>query len=252
MIITIDVGNSFIKFARFKGKNINRQHRLLTPAISTPTLKTALGRMLRPKERFKVEAIVICSVVPSATKKLKSYLRNNVTAKVYEVTKELPIAIKNLYRNPRQVGQDRLVNAFAAKQNYRLPCVIVDFGTALTFDIISRNGSYAGGLIFPGLEASLARLISSAALLPKRFRLASPPREFPGKDTCASINAGVIWGYSCLIDGVIGKISRRLKSRPFVVATGGMSRLIAPYCKSIDEINPDLTFEGLRLIYKKS
>jgi type III pantothenate kinase len=252
MIIVIDIGNSRIKFGRFDGKALVRQAKLSTPKFSRAGLKKILTNLLRPKKETAVKAIVICSVVPKIGKRLKTYLRDYFPAGIYQVSKDLAVPIRNLYRYPQQVGQDRLVNAFAAKEKYPCPSVVVDFGTALTFDIISRAGSYAGGLIFPGLEISLARLLKTAALLPTRFKL--PPRggKLLARDTASSIAGGIIWGYSCLIDGIVQKVSRRLGSRPFVVATGGMADRIAPYCKKIKRIDLNLTLDGLRLIYESS
>jgi len=156
--------------------------------------------------------------------------------------------IKNLYRRPRQVGQDRLVNAYAGLKIYGAPLVIVDFGTAVTFDAVSKHREYLGGMILPGLKISLSTLHEKTALLPK-IRLARPP-EFIGRDTRRSMLSGIIFGFAGLTDKLAQELRKALGNNTKIIGTGGDINLIYRYCKSIDIIDAELTLKGLRLTYE--
>ncbi|MFZ2602788.1 MAG: type III pantothenate kinase, partial [Candidatus Omnitrophota bacterium] len=149
---------------------------------------------------------------------------------------------------PSQVGQDRLVNAYAGLTLYGAPLVVVDFGTAITFDVISKNGAYLGGMILPGLRISLAALSQQTALLPL-VKLCNP-KELIGRDTKYSILSGIIYGYAALTDGMIGKIKRKIGKNALVISTGGNANLVSKYCTEITKIDGDLTLMGLNFIYR--
>jgi type III pantothenate kinase len=160
------------------------------------------------------------------------------------------VPVENLYRCPRQAGQDRLVNAYAAIALYGTPLVVVDFGTAITFDVISKKGKYRGGMILPGLQASLDILAQRTALLPK-VNLSSPG-EFIGRDSRNGMLSGIIYGYAGLTKELIRQIRQRIGKGALAIGTGGNINLMRRYCRIFDKIDRDLTLRGLYLIYKRT
>jgi type III pantothenate kinase len=156
------------------------------------------------------------------------------------------VPIKNLYRNPEQVGQDRLVNAFAGLIFYGVPLIIIDFGTAVTFDVVSNKKEYLGGIITPGLNTSLKALAEHTALLPKTNL--EKPRELIGRDTKASMLSGIVYGMSCLVDDLILRLKLKLGKSTKVIGTGGDIALIKPYCRRIDIQDKDIALRGICLL----
>lgn len=155
-----------------------------------------------------------------------------------------------LYDNPKEVGADRIANAVAAYERYQQALVVIDFGTAITFDVISASGEYVGGLIFPGVQISLDALFLKAAKLP-RVELEKPTRVV-GRDTISSIQSGIMYGYAGLVDSIVEKIEREMKVKAIVVATGGLAGGIAGETSCIKEVIPDLTLEGLRILFERN
>lgn len=206
---------------------------------------TFLKKLIR---KHRIENAIVCSVVPDATRTLEIDLINLLHKTPVILGKNLKIPLKNLYRYPKQVGQDRLVNAYAAVRLYRAPAIIIDFGTAITFDVVSAKKEYRGGMIIPGLGISLDTLAEKTALLPK-IKLGKPC-ELIGRDTRNSILSGIIYGYSTLTDGLIRKLKAKINNKPVVIGTGGNINLIADYCREIDKIDINLTLKGLFLISK--
>lgn len=193
---------------------------------------------------------IICSVVPTVTGILASDLEKILSIRPYIIGKDLKVPIKNLYRKPKQVGQDRLVNAYAGVKLYGLPVIVIDFGTAITFDAISKESEYLGGMILPGLQISLDVLHERTALLPK-VKL-NKPNGFIGKDTKNSMLCGIIYGFASLTDDLSERIKFKIGRNAKVIGTGGNINLIKKYCRNIDIIDRDLTLKGLRSIYKKN
>lgn len=241
MLLAIDIGNTNISFGIFKGIRLVRRFDIPTKSYSSQKLKPRLAR-------FKLDDCLICSVVPKMTGRLQKDTKNSLGKSVYILGKDLPVPIKNLYRFPKQVGQDRLVNAFAATVKYGTPLIAIDFGTATTFDVVSRKKEYLGGMILPGLEISLEALSRHAALLPK-IKLKAPA-EFIGRDTKNSMLSGLIYGFSALTDELVARIKEKIGGKAKVIATGGNIALFAKFCKNIDFIEKELTLNGLALIYK--
>jgi len=213
-----------------------------------PTTLAASWTELR--RRFKarlagarVERAIICSVVPKMTRVLPGVLRELGIRPVALVGRDVRVPLVNRYRYPKQVGQDRLVGAFAAWETYKKDCIVCDFGTAITIDVVTKKGSYLGGVIAPGLDISLDALATRTALLPK-VELKEPP-EFLGRDTANSIRSGVLFGCVALCDGLVTQLKRQYAPKALVVATGGASRLIAKHARSIDRLRPHLVLEGL-------
>ena len=194
-----------------------------------------------------VDNIVICSVVPKVTVVLKKGLLRLLGRRPYIIGKDLVVPLKNLYRNPKQVGQDRLVNAYAAVMLYKAPLIVVDFGTAVTFDVISKDREYLGGMILPGLAISLDTLAERTALLPK-VKL-DKPKEFIGRDTKTSMLSGIVYGFAALTDDLARRIKDKIGRQAKLIATGGNISLIARHCRSIDKIDRDLTLKGLSFIF---
>ena len=240
MLLAVDIGNTNISFGVFKGNKLVKRSDI-------PTRKYTIGNLKKSLGRIALDDSIICSVVPAVSHRLKTDLRKLLNKQPYCLGEHVKVPIKNLYRNPKQVGADRLVNAFAGVKLYGAPLVVVDFGTAITFDVISKNKEYLGGLILPGLKISLDALAEETALLP-RIKL-EKPREFIGRDTRNSMLSGIIYGFATLVDNLTEKLKGRISRNTKVIGTGGNIELIKKYCNNIDKIDRDLTLKGLNLIY---
>ena len=243
MLLAVDIGNTNIHNGIFK-KNI------LKKTFKIPTYSKDLRRQyfkkIKPYLR-DIECVIIVSVVPKALKEVRYALRKMLNKKILVVGKDIASGVKNLYRYPAQVGPDRLVNARAAYELYGKGAIIVDFGTAITIDVINKNKEYIGGVIAPGVEISLNALSERASLLPK-VKI-KKPKGILGKETKESMINGAVYGFSSLCDGIVKRLKVHSKKSK-VIATGGLSPFLGPYCKSIDKIDPELTLKGLRLILK--
>lgn len=241
MLLAVDIGNTNITCGIFKGARLIKRFALPTRRYSLKALKKNLSGA-------DIDAGIICSVVPTATNILKKGLTGFLGRSPYIIGKDIRVPIKNLYRCPGQVGQDRLVNAYAAGEFFGVPLVAVDFGTAITLDVVSSKKEYLGGMIIPGLRISLEGLYEHAALLP--CIKPGPPPEFIGRDTRNSILSGVVYGFALLVDGFIAKIRKSLGMRLKVVGTGGNIAFMRSYCQQLKTIDPDLTLKGLNLLYR--
>ena len=236
--LLIDVSNSFTKIAASSEKKLGFTVRLPTPQLNA----RSLGKLLR---EHHARRIVVCSVVPKKNALIrKAAGKNPVTF----VSAKSVLGVGVDYPEPELIGADRLANAAAVAEIYGCPAVVVDFGTAVTFDVVSAERSYIGGVIAPGLEAMTSYLYNRTALLPK-LTLAEPRRAV-GKSTRAAMMSGAIFGYRGLVKEILARISQEVfggkKAR--VVATGGYARLIAKKLPEIDAVHPHLTLEGLRII----
>jgi type III pantothenate kinase len=152
--------------------------------------------------------------------------------------------------NPREVGADRLVNAVAAYERLGGPCIVVDFGTAITYDVVGGAGEYIGGIIAPGVEISMEALTARAAAIP-RIDLTAP-RALIGKSTVEAIRSGVIFGFASQVDGILGRLREELGDEADAIATGGLANTVVPYCDAIDDIDQELTLTGLRIIWERN
>lgn len=240
MLLAIDIGNTNITFGLFKADKIIR-------SFSLPTQDYTLNKLMRKLRKFKIDDAIVCSVVPKTTRKIEKDLRDFLGKQPYIIGKNIAVPIKNLYLNPKAVGQDRLVNAYAGIKLYGAPLVVIDFGTAVTFDVISRKKEYLGGLILPGLGISLEALNQRTALLPK-IKL-EEPSAFIGRDTKSSMLSGIVYGFSALTDSLVARIKDKLGKKIKAIATGGNINLIAKYCRRLDGKDVHLTLKGLNMLF---
>ena len=237
--LLIDISNSFTKLALASRKRIARPSRIATNKLTA----AYLGGFIK---RRKIDMFVVCSVVPKKNREVKSAAR---TTKILWLGPHVKLGVGIKYPSPKTIGADRLANAAAVAALYGAPAIVVDFGTAVTFDIVSAEKKYIGGVIAPGLEAMTNFLYQRTALLP---RLAlREPRSAIGKSTIEAMMAGAIFGYRGLVKEVIARIkaeafprSRRVR----IVGTGGYADLIAAELPEIEAIHPHLTLEGLRIV----
>lgn len=242
MLLAIDIGNTSIHSGIFNKKVLKKTFRISAHSAS---LAKEYRLKLRPYAG-KVDSVIITSVVPGALESIEKVIKKIIKKDCVVVGRDADSGIKNLYLNPRQVGTDRLVNARAAYELYGGECVIVDFGTAITIDIVNKKKQYIGGVIAPGPGISLWALSEKTALLPKVA--IKKPKGILGRETKESMLAGIVYGFSSLCDGIANKLKKKYCRNAKVVITGGFSELIGPYCESADKIDADLTLKGLRLI----
>ncbi len=241
MLLCVDIGNTSISLGWF------RNHRLIGRCSIPTKNRRNFAQLKKIILSHKIKDAIICSVVPWATKAVEQDILKLLGQKPYVLGKGITAPIKNLYHNPGQVGQDRLVAAFAASKIYGAPVIVVDFGTATTFDVVSQKGEYLGGVIFPGVGMSLAALSERTALLPLvRFK---KPSGIVGRDTRASILSGINYGFGSLADELITRISQQLKQKFSVVFTGGFAPAIAGYSRLVHKIDVNLVLKGLQLVY---
>jgi type III pantothenate kinase len=246
LLLAIDVGNTNTVFALYRERQALGQWRISTMRERTADeYAAALTQLMALKgyTQEEVGAAVISSVVPQALNPLKSMCREffNCTARV--VGEDLRVTIPVLIDNPEEVGADRLVNAVAAHGRYRGPLIVVDFGTATTFDVIDEEGRYCGGVIATGINLSLEVLHRAAAKLP-RVAVERPPRVI-GRSTVTAMQSGVFWGYVSMVEGVVARIKAEFGAEMKVIATGGLAGLFADATEVIEEVDRDLTVAGL-------
>ena len=197
-----------------------------------------------------IDGIIISTVVPPVLPTFITLCRDHFGKTPLVVDPGIKTGMPVLYDNPREVGADRIVNAVAAFKRVKGACIVVDFGTATTFDVISAKGEYIGGAIAPGIVISLEALFKRAAKLPRVEVI--EPKQVIGKNTVGSMQSGVFYGYVGLVDGIVRQIQRELGSTPTVIATGGLAELIAPTSETIDDVDQGLTLTGLRLLYERN
>lgn len=246
MILAIDIGNTTTNFGVFDKGKLASQFSVGTQSNRTPdelTLQLKALAKTRHLHLARARQIIICSVVPRMLSVLAESLRSLDAIPQVVVGQDIKVPLKNKYTYPEQVGQDRLVGAYAAWKGYKKDCIVADFGTAITIDLVSGKGAYLGGVIAPGLEISLEALATRTALLPK-VELKEPP-ELLGKDTANSIRSGLLYGCVALTDGLVTQLKRKYAPKAVVLATGGASALIAKHSKTIDHLKPHLVLEGL-------
>jgi type III pantothenate kinase len=253
VLLVVDVGNTQTHIGTFEGATLLEHWRFATVRESTADeLGAALRSLLalRGMSLEQIDASIVSSTVPQLrpewTGMAQRYLGHEMPVVGPGVKTGMPIR----YDNPREIGPDRLVNAVAGYERMGGPCVVVDFGTAVTHDIVSADGEYIGGVIFPGVEISLEALSERAAAL---FKIdLTPPRGPVGKSTVEAIRAGMLYGYAGMVDAIVARLREELGPAMRTLATGGHADAIVPYCTSIAEVDDLLTLTGLRLIWDRN
>ncbi|MDH4194322.1 MAG: type III pantothenate kinase [Nitrospirota bacterium] len=252
MLLAIDIGNSQIVCGVFREKTLISHWRLSTDQSKTPDEYSIILRSLLQYNNVRPEDILGCivsSVVPPLTHVFDMLAQSLLGQQPLVVTSACPHGLTLRYDNPEEIGTDRLVNAAAAFALYQRYLIIVDFGTATTFCTITQQGEYLGGAIAPGLKSAADTLHVKTAKLPK-VDLAIP-KSVIGRDTSTSMQAGIMYGYSGLVDEIVRRIQHEIGQSTLVIATGGLAQTIIPISHTIQEVRPHLTLEGLSLLYER-
>jgi type III pantothenate kinase len=254
MLLVIDVGNTNTVLGLYDGEHLIHDWRIRTVVDHTVDeygmLIYNLYKTSRIDSHKTIKDIIISCVVPPMLNILEPLCQKYFNVKPLIVGPGVKTGMSIFYDNPKEVGADRIVNAVAGFEKYKQDLIIVDFGTATTFDYVSRKGEYMGGCIAPGIMISSEALFERAAKLP-RVEL-SKPKTVVGKDTVSSMQAGIMYGYAGLVDGICERIKAEVKSDPLVIGTGGLARIVAPETRSIKVVDDMLTLEGLRIIYLRN
>ena len=252
MLIAIDIGNTNVVIGIYQNNELIAHWRLSSQIARTRDECWILLNSLLNSNAIDIKQIqggIISSVVPNLTSTFIQVLEDYFQMQPVIVNSDLNIDLKILYNDPRAVGADRICNAVAGFHLFGGPLVILDFGTATTFDVVSENNEYLGGIIAPGIELTASILHQRAARLPKVELIF--PTFVIGKTTESSIQAGLMFGTVELINGLISRIEKELGTTVKTVATGGLAKLVTPYTNKVEWIEPLLTLEGLRLIYEQ-
>jgi len=253
MLLAIDVGNTNTVIGVFDGKAQAGSWRIRTLEDSTADeYWIMLRNLLATTETTAadIDGVIIACVVPPLIGALEELCSSYLNVRPLFVGPGMKTGMPIRYDSPREVGADRIVNAVAAYEKYGCELIAVDFGTATTFDYINKAGEYEGGCIAPGVKIAAEALFHQASKL-FRVELVAPPKVI-AKDTTSAIQSGIMYGYASLVDGILARMFEELGTRPKVVATGGLARVIAQQTWHIDEIDADLTMEGLRILYQRN
>lgn len=254
MLLTIDCGNTNTVFAVYDGETPRGEWRIATDARRTAdeyAVWLVQLMSLRDLRREHVDGAVVATVVPGALFPLKTLCRRYFDADPLVVGEPgVELGIKVLLDNPSEVGADRLVNAVAAHARYPGDLILIDFGTATTFDVVNAKGDYVGGAIAPGINLSIEALHMAAAQLP-RIGVKKPPSVI-GKSTVPAMQSGVYWGYVGLIEGLVARMTDEIGAKPTVIATGGLAPLFMDATPIINHLDADLTVRGLVAIWRKN
>ena len=254
MLLTIDVGNTETDIGVFQGERLVKTWRMGTGRRRTPDELALLfgGFLAQEGLSFtqQITGVAIASVVPDQTQSLREMVGEYFHFPAVVVEPGVKTGIPILLDNPKEVGADRIVNAVAAFAKYGGPCVIVDVGTATTYDAVTEKGEFLGGAIAPGLQVAAEGLFAATA----RFTRVEivPPRSVIGKNTSEALQSGLLYGTAAEVDGMVERMQKELGGEATAIATGGLAGIVVPACTSIDHHDPWLTLEGLRLIFDRN
>jgi type III pantothenate kinase len=254
MLLAIDVGNTEITIGVFEGEKLLQHWRAATVAERTADEHALLlgGFLAQEGLRFAevVTGVAVSSVVPRLTQALREMVQRYCGFEPFVVEPGIRTGLKILTDNPREVGADRVVNTAAAFAAYGGPAVVVDFGTATTFDAVSERGEYLGGAIAPGIQISTNALASHTAQL-RRVELAAP-RSVVGKNTAEALQSGIVYGFAGQVDGIVRRMVAELGGRATVIATGGLAEAVLEACETVQRHDPWLTLHGLRIVHDRN
>ena len=253
MLLAVDVGNTNISYGVLEGPRLVHHLRTESARQRTADEFAVLVRqmmVLYDVDPTAIKHAIIASVVPALTDTMIEFVRRAFKIEPLVVGPGMKSGMPILYEDPREVGADRIVNAVAGYEWAKGSVIVVDFGTATTFDCVSKKGEYLGGVIVPGVQISADALFSRAARL-HRVELALPPKAI-GRNPTQSMQSGIIYGYAGLVDGLCARLKKELGEGTRVTATGGLASLIGKQTEAIEEVDHDLTLTGLRLIHERN
>ncbi len=254
MLLVMDVGNTNTVLGLFEADRLTHDWRIRTEVNTTVDEYGILLKNLFETQGLtfsQVSDIIVSCVVPPVLNNVEGFCRKYFHIQPLVVGPGIRTGMPILYDNPKEVGADRIVNAVAAYEKFHAATIVVDFGTATTFDYISERGEYMGGVICPGILISCEALFQKASKLP-RVEIFARPKSILAKNTIASMNAGIVFGYAGLVEGIIRRMKEEILSPTRVVATGGLASLIASECSEIEEVDDYLTLKGLKILFERN